>query len=342
VVKKLNVEVRESLQAVLWTPQRYSDLRRLGLLDHDLQRLLRNNTLQRIHHHYIAGTLNLQNATARCVQAAYPDSVISHVTAAVLRDLRVWTQGDNQAPAPTWLTYRPGRQRRNRKGDDVVLRRATLEPDDLQRHLGLLLTSDARTTVDLARELPFAQAVVTADHALAVAVTHEDLEDVVRRQHRWPGISRARSVLAFADPRSESALESIARAAFAEAGLPAPVLQARFWDGSRWMAERVDFWWPDYRTIGEADGLGKFEAATAAERRRRPRRHQQREHRLADRDLEIVHFGWEDVGRPTDLADRFRAAFGRGIRRTGDRPLWRAPDLSPYPLPPDPGPTAFN
>jgi hypothetical protein len=342
VVKKLTAEVGKSLQAVLWTPQRYSDLRRLGLLDHDLRRLVRNNTLQRIHHHYIAGTLNLQTATARCVQAAYPDSVISHVSAAVLRDLRVWTEGDDQAPATTWLTYRPGKQRRNRKRADVELRRATLQPDDLQRHLGLSLTSDARTTVDLARELPFAQAVVTADHALTVAVTHEELEDVVRRQHRWPGIARARSVLAFADPRSESALESFARAAFAEAGLPAPALQAQFWDGARWMAERVDFWWPDYRTIGEADGLGKFEAATAAERRRRLRRHLERDHRLADRDLEIVHFGWEDVWRPADLAERFRAAFSRGLRRTADRPVWRAPDLAAYPLPPDPGHDAFN
>jgi hypothetical protein len=342
VVERLSVEVRESLRAVLRTPQRYSDLRRLGLLDHDVRRLLRNNTLQRIHHHYITGTLDLQTATARCVQTAYPQSMISHVTAAVLRDLRVWTEGDNQAPTTTWLTYQPGKQRRNRKEADVVLRRATLQPDDLQRHLGLTMTSDARTTVDLARELPFAEAVVTADHALAVAVTPEDLADVVRRQHRWPGIARARSVLAFADPRSESALESIARAAFAEAGLPAPVLQAGFWDGSRWMAERVDFWWPDYRTIGEADGLGKFEASTAAERRRRLRRHQQRDHRLADRDLEIVHFGWEDVGRPADLADRFRAAFSRGSRRTGDRPVWRAPDLSPYPFLPAPDHTAFN
>ena len=341
MVKKLSVEVRESLQAVRWTPQRYSDLRRLGLLDHDLRRLLRNNTLQRIHHHYIAGTLNLQTATARCVQAAYPHSVISHVTAAVLRDLRVWTEGDDDAPTTTWLTYRPGKQRRNRKGADVVLRRATLPPADLQRHLGLTLTSDARTTVDLARELPFAEAVVTADHALAVAVTREDLEDVVRRQYRWPGIARARSVLAFADPRSESALESIARPAFAEAGLPTPVLQAQFWDGTRWMAERVDFWWPGYRTIGEADGLGKFEAATATERRRRLRRHQQRDHRLADRDLEIVHFGWEDVRSPADLADRFQAAFSRGMRRTGDRPIWRAPDLAAYPFMPGPDPTPF-
>ncbi|MEU0093435.1 hypothetical protein [Kribbella sp. NPDC006257] len=341
-MEKLSVEVRESLQAVLWTPQRYSDLRRLGLLDHDVRRLLRNDTLQRFHHHYISGTLDVQLATARCVQAAYAHSVISHVTAAQLRDLRVWSDGHPPPPARTWLTYPPGKCRRNRNKTDLVLRRATLRPGDLQRHLGLVLTSDARTTIDLARELPFAEAVVTADHALAVAVTPEQLEDVVRRQRRWPGIAGARSVLAFADPRSESPLESFARVVFAEAGLPAPVLQVQFWEGSWWMDERVDFWWPEYRTIGEGDGLGKFEAATAAERRRLLRRHQHRDHRLADLDVEVVHFGWEDVGRPAELADRFRAAFSRGLRRTGDSPVWRTPDLADYPFRPHPGHDAFT
>ena len=65
------------------------------------------------------------------------------------------------------------------------------------------------------------------------------------------------------DPRSESALESFARAVFVERGLPAPILQAEFWNGYRWLTDRVDFWWPEFRTVGEADGLAKFE-------RRRP------------------------------------------------------------------------
>jgi hypothetical protein len=342
-VEKLSDEVREALRVVLQIPQRHSDLRRLGLLDQDIQRLLRNQALQRFHHRYISGRLNSRIASARCVQAAYPGTAISHATAAVLRDLRVWTddQGEDPALGPTWLTYAPGKERRNRRTADVVLRRATLRPEDLQRHLDLLLTADARTVVDLARELPFAEALVTADHALAVSVTRGELEDVALRQSRWPAIQAARSVLDFADPRAESALESFARAQFWAAGLPAPVLQAQFWDGTRWMAERVDFWWPDFRTIGEADGLGKFEAATPAERRRLLRRYQERDQRLADRDLEIVHFGWEDaVLRPDPLIGRFQAAFSRGLRRTGDRPIWRAPDPTAYPLPPDPAP--FN
>jgi hypothetical protein len=93
------------------------------------------------------------------------------------------------------------------------------------------------------------------------------------------------------------------------------------------MSERVDFWWPEFRTVVEADGLAKFEAPTATKRRRLLRRAFERDQRLADRDLELVHFGWEDaVLKPDALAARMRAAFARGHRRTGDQPVWRTTD----------------
>lgn len=114
---------------------------------------------------------------------------------------------------------------------------------------------------------------------------------------------------------------------FEEAGLPAPVLQAQFSDGRWWLAERVDFWWPQFRTVVEADGLAKFDAPTVKQRRRLLRRAFERDQRLADRDVELVHFGWEDaVNEPDQLAERLRAAFARGVRRTGDAPVWRTTD----------------
>jgi hypothetical protein len=152
----------------------------------------------------------------------------------------------------------------------------------------------------------------------------EELEAVLQRQARWPGVQHARQAVALGDPRAESALESFARVVFAEAGLPAPVLQAQFWDGRGWMTERVDFWWPEFRTIGEADGLDKFEAPTSSARRRLLRRAFERDQRLADCGVELIHFGWEDAVRtPDHLVHRFRAAFDRGSRRTGPTPAWR-------------------
>jgi hypothetical protein len=329
-VERLRDEVRDGLRAAFGEPLRHGRLRQLGLGDHDVQRLMRNGGLQRAHGRYLDGTIERRLATIRCALAAHPRSVVSHHTAAELHGLRVWSDRHADACQPcgaVWLTSRPGPDRRNKKRDDLVLRRATLSPADLQTLQGLPITSIARTTVDLARELPLPEAMVTIDHVLACEVSREELELVLRRQRRWPGIRRAQYAIAFGDPRSESALESIARALFEQAGLPAPVLQAQFWDGRWWAEDRVDFWWPEFRTIVEADGLAKFDAPTIKQRRRLLRRAFERDQRLADRDVELVHFGWEDaVLRPDELATRLQAAFTRGTRRTGPVPTWRTTD----------------
>jgi len=299
---------------------RRRELLELGLEEHDVQRLLRNSGLQRSHARYLSGRVDPRLARIACAQAAHTGSVVSHFSAAELRGLRVWTGG---TPDPVWLTRRPG-PARNLKRADVVLRRAGLPTADLQQHRGLELTSDARTTVDIARERPLREAVVTVDHALAGGLSPDQLKATLERQQGWPGVQAARAAVAFGDPRSDSALESFARVVFLEAGLPPPILQAQFWNGYRWMAERVDFWWPEFRTVAEADGLLKFEASTAEERRGLLRRSFERDQRLADRGLELVHFGWEDaVRRSAQLAGRIRAAFERGFRRPGPPPVWR-------------------
>ena len=340
---RLDGDVRELLVAALGTPHPRRELLELGLGDHDLRRLVRNGELQLIRKHYLEGAVEAELARIACAQAAYPRSVVSHFSAARMAELRTWTDAKRIDRPPLdaiWLTRLP-QAKRNQRRDDVVVRRAGLTAEDLAYHGRLLVTSEARTVVDLARELPLREAIVTIDHALRVGTTPAALEEVLERQQRWPGVRDARRAIAFGDPRAESALESIARAAFAAAGLPEPILQAQFWDGSGWMAERVDFWWPEFRTVGEADGLAKYEGDTAIERRRRFRRSHRRDQRLSDRDLEIVHFGWEDaVGDLAELAQRFRDAFGRGQRRTGEPPIWRAPDphdsrLWPILPPPD-------
>jgi very-short-patch-repair endonuclease len=112
--------------------------------------------------------------------------------------------------------------------------------------------------------------------------------------------------------------------AFAAAALPTPVLQASFCAAGRWHPERVDFWWPQFRTVAEADGLAKYDADSARERRDLLRRAFVREQRIADLGLEVIRFGWEDVVPAADaLVGRLRAAFTRGLRRHGEPPTWR-------------------
>jgi hypothetical protein len=67
----------------------------------------------------------------------------------------------------------------------------------------------------------------------------------------------ARRVVAFADARAESPLESISRLRMREHGVPAPEPQVEIWIDGRF-AGRVDFYWDEYGVIGEADGWGKY------------------------------------------------------------------------------------
>jgi hypothetical protein len=326
---RLEEDTRERMLEVRRSPQRRQVLRRLGVDDADLRRLVRNHHLQHHHGHYVDARTDEALARIACACAAYPGSVVSHFSAARLAELRTWTDSKRSSAPPidaVWLT-RPPTAKRNHRREDIVVRRAGLTTADLSRHQRLPVTSVARTIVDLARELPLREAIITVDHALRTSTSIADLHAAVERQQRWAGIRRARATIEFGDPRSESALESIARAAFAAAGLPAPVLQAQFWDGVCWMPERVDFWWPQFRTIAEADGLAKYEGDSAQERRRLMRHSHRRSHRLSDLGVELVHFGFEDaIDLRSDLPARLRAAFHRGQSRPGEGPAWRAPD----------------
>jgi hypothetical protein len=175
---------------------------------------------------------------------------------------------------------------------------------------GTAVTTVARTVVDVARTRPFAFAVVTADAALARGCRLDELEEVLAQCRRFPGTRCARRVLAFADARSESALESLGRARFDEEDLPAPDLQVELGVHDRQV--RVDHLFRGQRTVGEADGLGKYDDLAVL------RAEKQREDALRDMGFEVVRYVWDDaLRRPTLMAARFRRAFLRAHRRTG-------------------------
>lgn len=119
---------------------------------------------------------------------------------------------------------------------------------------------------------------------------------------------RAERVTAFSDPRAESALESIATVAFHEAGLPPPDLQA--WVGHAEegaVIGRADFFWPQHRTIGEADGAVKYSSPGRAVSQLR------RDALLREAGFEVVHFTWDEITRvPGQVVAALRRAFERG------------------------------
>ena len=84
---------------------------------------------------------------------------------------------------------------------------------------GLPSTGVARTAVDIAREHGLPAGVVACDAAMRAGVRRSELDAELAAMAHWPGVIAARSAAALADPRAESAGESLARLLVIELGL---------------------------------------------------------------------------------------------------------------------------
>jgi hypothetical protein len=260
---------------------------------------------------------------ARLVVSSH-DLVVSHGSAAVLHDLTMLD--DHRGPPELTLVRPPGTPAAHVRGWHA----AGLRPDHRLRLHGLPVTTRARTVADLARRLPRPAGVVLVDAALGDAVDRSAVLEVLSRCTGWPGTAQAVSTVLFADGRAESALESLARVWLADAGLPAPDLQTAFCDAcnGRFLA-RVDFFWPQHRTVCEVDGRAKYSEPGDVTKRAKDDepgnalwRAKVREDALRDLGLEVVRGYWSDRrdgGRA--LAERVRRAFDRAALRA-DAPTY--------------------
>ena len=150
----------------------------------------------------------------------------------------------------------------------AITRHTVPVPAQLERIDGLLVTTLARTVLDVAATHAFGEGVVATDAALRR--TDHPLRDVPRTflskesllaelellpvQH---GSARARRTIEFSDGLADRPGESLSRVNMHLARLPAPELQVVLFgaSGRRYV---VDFWWPHCRLIGEFDGEFKY------------------------------------------------------------------------------------
>ena len=246
------------------------------------------------------GNQLLQLAGAVAVRG--PGTVVSHESAAYLHSIDLLT-----TPEAATLTCPPGRGWSASPG--VRLHVTTLPAGDVSFMIGMRVTTPARTVADLARTLSFRAGVVSADSALhRKLVTKAELTAVLATCTRWPGVRNAAEVIDFADSRAESPLESIARVAFNDCGLPPPELQV-WLGGTVEPVGRVDFYWKQYRTIAEVDGAIKYADP------QRARAQLRRDSLLRDDGFEVVHFTWQQITQTPELvAASIRKAFRRGLR----------------------------
>jgi hypothetical protein len=110
----------------------------------------------------------------------------------------------------------------------------------------------------------------------------------------------------------ETPLESLSWAAAVTLGIPLPEPQVRVYLGDVLLA-RVDGIWRDRNTIGQADGLFKYND------RQGVIKDKLQDEALEDVGFEVVRWGWADAWHPEGVLDaRLMRAFERGRRQSID------------------------
>lgn len=226
-------------------------------------------------------------------------AVPSHQSAATMHGLKLLGDPGNVVT----LTLPPEKQRSGHERPDVILHAAALPRRHLGRMYRVPVTSGQRTVVDLARTLPFMDAVVVADSALnADLAAKSELLAVLEACKGWPGTRQARRAIDFADGGAESPLESCGRVVIRERGIEAPQVQATIRAGR--FEYTVDLYWARHKTIVEWDGLAKYEDSKDLESQFA------RDRVLRDAGYKVVHATWKELfGDPGLVIERIRKAF---------------------------------
>lgn len=191
---------------------------------------------------------------------------------------------DTEQPAELHVLNPPGHQLRPVDGlvvhrrDDARLVMAGRRP----------ATAPAWTAVEVARSLRRPRALATLDAALRTGCPRGEIWRAATQQAGRRGIVAVRELLPLADPRAESPMESEARLAMIDGGLPTPELQYEVIDGNREL-RRLDFAWPEYRVAVEYDGVDWHSDPEAMRKDRRRRA------ALIDVGWVVISIVFEDV-----------------------------------------------
>jgi very-short-patch-repair endonuclease len=226
--------------------------------------------------------------------------VVSHQSAARYWRLTLLVDdGKEHGTFPRNNSHQPAISR-----GDVVPHRADLPPDAIVVVGGVHVTTPLRTVCDLARTLPFAEALTVADSALRTRRVWRGQLLRAAAQTYGRGAARVRRVAAHADGGAGSAAESLARALFIDARLGRVATQIRFAEDEH----PYDIAFPDAEVIVEIDGW-KY--------------HRERFEQDAEELVEAVVHGWVVLrltfrllrDRPEWVVAAVRTVLGRERRR---------------------------
>lgn len=204
-----------------------------------------------------------------------------------------------------------------RSGGVVVRHPGRLRDEDVVEIDGLLVTSIARTAVDIAASrTSMIAAVSVIDRALHEASfgVIDPLADKETLLACWESMlpfkasRRAHKLIRFGEQHSDSPLESASRVGMWTLGVPRPRLQTAHYD-NQGLIGYSDFDWPDFGAIGESDGDKKYLDAQFRSGRTAEQvllDEKKREDRLRAISRSFARWGWADAIYPTRLSQKLR------------------------------------
>lgn len=182
-----------------------------------------------------------------------PEVAASHQTAALLLGLDTYG-----LPLDKIHVIRLDPNKGKTEADVVHHHGRIPDPDELTVVSGLTVANPTRTVYDLSAGASIESLMVTASSALRLGLaTDLDLADSEGRYAHLRGSRRARLAVRLSDGRAESVGEVRSLHAMWRNGVPRPELQFEIYENGRLIA-RVDFAWPEFRHLGEFDGLIKY------------------------------------------------------------------------------------
>jgi very-short-patch-repair endonuclease len=269
-----------------------SQLRSLGLTWDDIAYRTRTGRLHPIHRGvYAVGHRHLTETGlfVAALLAVGPGATLSHASAAALWGIRPRGRGR--------IDVTVARRVKPRRGVRIHAVRA-LPPSDVTRHMGIPVTTPARTLLDLADVLP-RRALARAVHEAEVQrlVDHRQLRDQVERCRGRRAAAILAALLADGPAPARSDLEDRAIELFAQHGLPKPRSNVRV-EGIE-----VDFLFADARLIVETDGDRYHHTHFAR------RNDADKQARLEAAGYRVIRLTWDQVTkRPAQTAARIMRA----------------------------------
>ncbi len=224
-----------------------------------------------------------------------PGAVVTGRSAAVLWGVDAAAAGDD-----VHLTVPPGGNVSTVRG--VCVHRRGLAPDAVAIDRGVRVTTPLRTALDLARDLPRDEAVITLDQLATRRVLDLAAVRGVAAATSGPDSRRVRAVLDLADGLAGSPQETRLRLLLHSSRLPRPVAQHVIQDADGFVG-RVDFAWPEAKVALEYEGRWHGERQQVARDRRRL-------NRLTAAGWTVVFVTAEDLFDPGRLIARVAAALG--------------------------------